>query len=501
MGIRMGPSTTPPARDPGDQGPQSEQQEAWNDPLRPDGPESDMIDREPAGGSAVISVAAAQLIEDHVARPWLHRLDLIVLPLVFLLDVLVFSSMLRGDTTTAERIAIMAYSALGLALLAFRHRAPVVVFCAVLAHSLLALLATTDYIPVLILLVALEAVAEHRSVRVSLASLAAMIVPIAFLVSAAAREASPERQVTAAIGSAIFYSALGVAAWAIGRAVRRHRSRLSHLQKRHEAEVERQRAAAEQAVSIERLRIARELHDIVAHSVTIMVLHAAGAKRVMDTDQHRAKESLTTIEQSGQQAMGELRRLLELLRDNDGEANSRPGSPLPGLAQLPQMVSSVRGSGIDVSLQITGTPGRLDTSIELAAYRLVQEALTNITKHRGAGASATVSIDWGAEKMTVAVENDGAGSPQLLTSLSTGHGLTGLRERIAIAGGDFAAGPTDSGGFRVAARLPVSGLPAAGPPASGQPAGGPPVELPVQQVPQDKSSQPSAGAGFARVDP
>jgi signal transduction histidine kinase len=367
----------------------------------------------------------------------------------------------------------------------------VVVFCAVLAHSLLALLGTTDYIPVLILLVALEAVAELRSVRVSLAALAAMMVPTALLVLAAAREASPERQVTAAIGSAIFYSALAIAAWAIGRLVRRHRSRLSHLQERHQAEVEQQRAAAQQAVSIERLRIARELHDIVAHSVTIMVLHAAGAKRVMDTDQRRAKESLTTIEQSGQQAMGELRRLLELLRENDGQANSRPGSPLPGLAQLPQMVSSVRGSGIDVSLQITGPPGRLDTSIELAAYRLVQEALTNITKHRGAGASATVSIDWGAEKMTVAVENDSAGSPQLLTSLSTGNGLTGLRERIAIAGGDFAAGPTDSGGFRVAARLPVSGLPAAGPPA----------ELPVQQVHQDQSSQPSAGAGFARVDP
>jgi len=494
MGIRMGPSTTPPARDPSEQGPEFEQQEP-DSQQGLDGPASEMVDEPaPTGGSDVKPIAVTPVTENGGAGWGLRRVDLIVLPLAFLLDIMAFSSLLRGDTTTAERIGILAYSAIGVALLAFRHRAPVLVFCAVLAHSLLALLTTSDYLPVVFLVIALEAVAELKPKRESLAALATMIAPTAILVLAAAREASAERQVTAAVGSAIFYSALAIAAWAIGRVVRRHRSRLNRLQHLHEAEVEQQRAAAEQAVSIERLRIARELHDIVAHSVTIMVLHAAGAKRVMDTDQHRAKESLTTIEQSGQQAMGELRRLLELLRESDGDPSSRPGSPLPGLAQVPQMVNSVRGSGIGVTLQITGTPGRLDTSIELAAYRLIQEALTNITKHRGAGASATVSIDWGVEKMTVAVENDDGGQAQLLTSLSTGHGLTGLRERIAIAGGDFAAGPTDSGGFRVAARLPVSGLPATGTPA----------ELPTQPGPQDRadqSSQPSAGPGFARVDP
>jgi signal transduction histidine kinase len=390
------------------------------------------------------------------------------------------------------------------ALLAFRRRAPIVVFCAVLAHSLVALLGTSAYVPVLILLVALEAVAELRSLRVSLATLATTVVPIVLLVLAASREASPERQVTAAIGSAIFYSALSMAAWGIGRAVRRHRGRLTKLQAMHELEVEQQRAAAEQAVSLERLRIARELHDIVAHSVTIMVLHAAGAKRVVDTDPNRAKESLITIEQSGQQAMGELRRLLELLRENEGDATIRPGSPLPGLAQVPQMVNSVRGSGIEVSLEITGTPGRLDTSIELAAYRLVQEALTNVSKHRGAGASAVVSIDWGAEKMTVAVEDDGAGAAQL-SSLSTGHGLAGLRERMAIAGGDFAAGPTESGGFRVAARLPVSSLPAAAAPV-GLPTQPGPYDRPARgagqsSTGQSSTGQSSTGPGFARVDP
>ncbi|MET0865026.1 MAG: histidine kinase [Nakamurella sp.] len=500
MGVRVGPSTTPPEREPDDSGqPDINEQPELEDP-RPgfEQPAEQDPPAHPAGGlldgrqRADSAFDTAQ--QEFAVRPWLRRIDLVVLPLVFLLDVLVFSSLLRSDVTTTERVGIVAYSALGVALLAFRHRAPLLVFGVVLAHSLLALLTTELYVPVLILLVALEAVAELRPMRVSLTALAAVAAPTALLVLAAAREASPDRQITAATGSAIFYGALTIAAFVIGRTVRRHRGRLFKLHESHQWEVQQQRAAAEQAVSIERLRIARELHDIVAHSVTIMVLHAAGAKRVVDTDPDRAKDSLTTIEQSGQQAMGELRRLLELLRENEGDSTTRPGSPLPGLAQLPQMVSSVRGSGIDVSLTITGTPGRLDTSIELAAYRLVQEALTNVSKHRGSGAGVTVSIDWGAEKMTVAVEDDGAGATELLTSLSTGNGLAGLRERISIAGGDFVAGATESGGFRVAARLPVSSLPGA--------AAGGAVGLPIQADRAARGSgQPATGPGFARVDP
>ncbi len=200
----------------------------------------------------------------------------------------------------------------------------------------------------------------------------------------------------------MFYVVIDVLAWGIGRWARRHRLRMAHLQEQHTLQVQEQREAAEHAVSAERLRIARELHDIVAHSVTIMVLHAAGAKRVVDTDPARAKESLATIEESGQQAMGELRRLLELLRENEGDP-PRSGSPLPGLQQVAQTINSVRASGVEVAFEVHGEPRRLDTSVDLAAYRLVQEALTNVTKHRGAGARATVTIDWGVDKLTVAV--------------------------------------------------------------------------------------------------
>ena len=161
----------------------------------------------------------------------------------------------------------------------------------------------------------------------------------------------------------------------------------------------------------ERLRIARELHDIVAHSVTIIVLHAAGAKRVVDSDPERAKESLTTIEESGKQAMAELRRLLELLHENEDELDpirvpaTRPGATRPG--------RSTRSAhpGWRRRCEVTGEPRRLDASIDLAAYRLVQEGLTNVTKHRGPVPGRRCPLDWGAEKVTVAVEDDGAGGP------------------------------------------------------------------------------------------
>jgi len=433
---------------------------------------------------------------------WLQRIDLLILPIVFAVDVLLFSRLLRPDVDNATRVAIVCYSAVGVCLLIFRRLAPVLVFGAVWVHSIVALLFTDAYVPVLLLLVALEMVAELRSLTVSLVALASLAVPTTLLVTAAAGAASPQRQLTAAIGSAVFYVVIDVLAWGIGRWARRHRLRMAHLQEQHILQVQEQREAAENAVSAERLRIARELHDIVAHSVTIMVLHAAGAKRVVDSDPVRAKEALATIEESGQQAMGELRRLLELLRENEGDP-PRSGSPLPGLQQIAQTINSVRASGVEVAFEVEGDPRRLDASVDLAAYRLVQEALTNVTRHRGAGAHATVTIEWGVDKLTVAVEDDGGGAAasesimdataSRASSLSTGNGLAGLRERIAIAGGDFVAAPTDAGGFRVAARLPLSGLPIGAGGSATPPAGQ--VALP------STDGRHPAGTPLAWIDP
>jgi signal transduction histidine kinase len=407
-----------------------------------------------------------------------HRVDLVVLPLVFLVDVLVFSRLLRPDgVTAAERVAIVIFSAAGVALLLFRWRAPVLVFAAAVVVSLPPLLVTDYYIPFLIPLIALAAVAQLRPPRVSLWCLVATAVPIALLVGNAVMHASEGGRLTSAVGSTVFYAAGFVLAWTFGWWSGRHQRRLAEIEAAHRHEVDEQRAIADQAVSVERLRIARELHDIVAHSVTIMVLHAAGAQRVVRTDPDRAADSLALIEDSGQRAMGELRRLLALLRETEEDSREEPGTP--GLAQVDQVLAAVRGSGVTASLEVSGEPRRLDTSVDLAAYRLIQEALTNVTKHLGAGARVVVTIEWEPEKVTVAVEDDGVGVRSPAASAghpdgsAGGHGLAGLRERVAIAAGDFSAGPTDAGGFRVAARLPVSAGTGAAPPRLATRAAGP----------------------------
>jgi signal transduction histidine kinase len=435
--------------------------------------------------------------------PLFRRIDLIILPIVFAFDVLVFSQFLRTDVITpAQQVGVVCYSVVGIGLLIFRRRAPLLVFGALLVLSMLAILLTDLYSPVLPLLVALAAVAELRPLRVSVGALAIVVLPTVLLVVDAAQAASPQAVVTATIGSALFYCAVDALAWGIGRWARRQRRQVDSLQALHTAQVQEQQAETENAILAERLRIAGELHDIVAHSVTIMVLHAAGAKRVVDTDPDRAKESMTTIEASGRQAMGELRRLLELLRDDEGRTLTT-GSPLPGLAQLDTTISSVRGSGVTVALEVHGEARRLDASTDLAAYRLIQEGLTNVTKHCGAGARATVSLDWSADKLTVAVEDDGAGANRLAASMSTGNGLAGLRERVAVAGGDFVAGPTEAGGFRVAARLPVA---EAGDPTESRQGTMP--DRSTGTLPEQATGPGSAGmarpddsTGLARIDP
>ncbi len=399
-------------------------------------------------------------------RPQWRRTDLVVIPIVLIIELLVFSTVVRGGTLPAlGRWGIIGYALVGVLLLIIRYRAPVPVFAALWVHAMIAYLFIPGFYPVLTLLVALAAVAELCSIPVSLGALGAAMIPSALAIGNAVREASPAGAAAVAIASTVFYSLLNGLAWGIGRWAGANRRHVRALQAEHRALAAEQQRQAEHAISEERLRIARELHDIVAHSVTIMVLHAAGAQRVLTSDPVRAGEALSTIEESGKQAMGELRRLLGVLR----ESGTQPGSPAPalqGLAHLDVVVGSVRSSGVIVEVEVHGDPQPLDPSTDLAAFRLVQEGLTNVTKHVGAGARAVVSIDWDPDnltdgetgKVTVAVEDDGPATADRPVGLSTGNGLAGLAERITIAGGDYAAGPTESGGFRVAARLPVSAV-------------------------------------------
>jgi signal transduction histidine kinase len=392
------------------------------------------------------------------------RREAAVILAALFVDLVAFSSLFGGRDPAqgAARIAIPIYAAVGFIPLLWRHRWPVMVFCVVLAQCLLTPLTLPDYHPTAGLLVAVSAVAAGASRRVSLVALALTALPFSFAVRyAGAVETNPDLRTGAQFLSAIGYALLAVGAWGVGYWAGRSRRRLQQLEDQHRLD--------EEAVTQERLRIARELHDIVANAISVMVLHADGAKGVMDQDPERAKLALNTIKETGKQADDELRLLLGVLRvepaDGTGQDERSPGQdeavgrrPVPRLAEVDRVVKAVRASGIHVGIEQVGQPRPLDQSVDLAAYRVVQEALTNVTKHAGPGTSAQVSMTWDDNWLTLRVRDDGTGSHAHSgrePGRHTGHGLVGLGERVAIAKGTLQAKPT-GGGFEVTVRLPCA---------------------------------------------
>jgi signal transduction histidine kinase len=210
---------------------------------------------------------------------------------------------------------------------------------------------------------------------------------------------------------------------------------------------------AEQAVTAERARIARELHDIVAHHLSVVVLQAAGAR----ASGRASDRTLEKIEHSGRQALTEMRRLLGMLREQDEEPAL---APQPGLGELPALAESVRAAGLPVHLVVNGSGAPLPAAVDVSVYRIVQEALTNVLKHAGS-AHAEVSIGYVDDTVTIEVTDDGPGleAADLVWAEAAqgGRGLAGMRERVALFGGDLRAGPRPDGGFTVRARLPVGG--------------------------------------------
>ena len=205
---------------------------------------------------------------------------------------------------------------------------------------------------------------------------------------------------------------------------------------------------AEHAAAAERARIARELHDIVAHHLSVIVLQAAGAR----ASGKPAGATLEKIENSARQALGETRRLLGVLHDPDKETGL---APQPGIGELGALAASVRAAGLPVNLVISGDPAPLPATVEVSVYRIVQEALTNVLKHAGP-ARADVTIGCAQETVTIEVTDDGTAAPAPLPTAG-GHGLAGMRERAAVFGGELRAGPRPGGGFAVLARLPLTG--------------------------------------------
>jgi signal transduction histidine kinase len=241
--------------------------------------------------------------------------------------------------------------------------------------------------------------------------------------------------------------------WYVGRRIKGRREYLALLEERAEY-LERERAAeAQQAVDEERTRIARELHDLVAHRVSMITVQAGAAQTVAASDPQRAIRAMEAVEEEGREALRELRQVLGVLRP-DEERESL--APMHGLADIPGLVEEMNGVGIGVSLSNAGVPDVLPARIDLASYRIVQEALTNVLKHAGPDPKAEVRLSSDDYTLTIEVTDRGSG---VSTLPGSGHGLAGMRERATLLGGTFEAGPSLRGGFRIMARLPLERSP------------------------------------------
>jgi len=270
-----------------------------------------------------------------------------------------------------------------------------------------------------------------------------------------------------------------IIAWMTGYSVRQRRLYAQMLQ--HEA--------ASSAVNEERLRIARELHDVVAHSMSVIAVQAGYGQYVIDDNPADAREALGAIQATSRDALEEMRRMLGVLRQQDASpapppadapppagappptdmavprtaaearpvAGRAPLAPAPGLADLDRLIQRTRGAGVQVSLERSGRVRAVPAGVDLSAYRIIQEALTNVVRHAGGGARCTVSVGYGDEALDIQVTDDG-GQSMVLTPAAvtgTGHGIIGMRERANLCGGEFSAGPLPDGGFQVTATLPL----------------------------------------------
>jgi signal transduction histidine kinase len=254
------------------------------------------------------------------------------------------------------------------------------------------------------------------------------------------------------ISTAAAVEVFGVLApWALGRTVRERGVRERGYRELAERLDAGRDLHARTAAYGERARIARELHDVIAHSVSVMVIQAGGARMVMDSSPERAAASLRSVERAGREALAEMRRLLGVL---DGDADPRALAPQPGLADIDELLARTRASGLAADLRVDGEAAAVSPALDLCAYRIVQEALTNVIKH-AAPARAEVRLRWEQDALELEISDDGRG-PGTVNGASGGHGIAGMRERAGLHGGSIHAGASPGGGFTVRARLPLT---------------------------------------------
>jgi signal transduction histidine kinase len=353
----------------------------------------------------------------------------------------------RGDSSRGAYVPTLTYPLMlaFLPAIALRRRWPGGTFTLMaLAQAGLVILRTQPSAFVLAWLVAPYSAAVYAARRVQLFIAGCAAVALVLL-------GLPVGHDWAQRGNAIELIVAGAGAWIAGVVVRSRRAAAHEVRQRaHRLEREREEHARQVAAQ-ERLRIARELHDIVAHKLSIVVVQAQAAQRVRDAAQ--ARGLMATVEEIGRSALEEMRQLLGALRPPEEEPATAPPQPQPGLAALDALLDQVRAAGLPVTLTLSGDSVRLPDAVDLTAYRIVQEALTNALKHAGP-AHASIHLHYGRGRVDITVADDGQG---MATSVpGSGHGLTGMRERATLLGGALQAGPQPGGGFRVSVTLPIT---------------------------------------------
>jgi signal transduction histidine kinase len=382
-------------------------------------------------------------------RAWTGQLVVVALAGLSLIDIWVVS---LSDVTAGLRLANTIVLFVICLALVWRRRSPVAVLVAVMVLVVIQAMffsppvqnpgeqpTLESFLALLLGFYSVAAYAEERRAILGAAIVGASILAIDI-----------PRLITGTnpgdiIPAWLFYTTV----WFIGRALRQRRLQAARLQDlAAQLELEREEKART-AVAEERSRISRELHDVIAHSVSMMVVQAQAAQRLLEGEQHEARQALGSIETTGRQALTEMRRMLGILRRTDEELAL---SPQPSLEHLEALIEKVRASGIPVELRVEGEPEPLPPGVSLSAYRIVQEALTNTLKHAGP-ARAEVMIHYRDDELELEISDDGAGNGK---GEGSGQGLIGMRERVALYGGTLESGKRLDTGYLVRARLPLN---------------------------------------------
>ncbi|MEH1165872.1 histidine kinase [Micromonospora sp. CPCC 205539] len=266
--------------------------------------------------------------------------------------------------------------------------------------------------------------------------------------------------------TALWYALVTGAVWLVALNVRTRRLYVLSLEERASTLEREREAESRAAVAEERTRIARELHDVVAHSMAVMIVQADGARFMLDRDPEQARTAVKVVADTGRQALEEMRRLVGVLRDaSPADAGGTAVAADPehrrlAVAELPDLLARFRDAGLRIRPTVTGEPPALPPGLELTIYRVVQEALTNALKHAGVGAGVDLTLAYAADAVVVEVVDDGRGRPVVSPAPSGGHGLLGMRERVTVYDGSLTAGTRPAGGWQLAVRLPLPSDPA-----------------------------------------